>query len=225
MAGGQRSYRQRCGLALSLDLLGERWTLLVLRELIRGPKRFKDLQQALDGIGPNLLSARLKSLEQAGIAERVTLPAPTSAPAYQLTERGRSLQPILEDLALWGFGLMPPLDEREELTTRAVWAAMTMQATMDRSPDPPPAGIYAFEIGDERFWLAVRDGESDLRDGEPPIAPDATLETEIDGFLGLATGSIGVDDQAIEIDGDRVLLRSLLETFRLPVEQVQPTPG
>ena len=95
MTTPQRTYGQRCGLALSLDLLGERWTLLVIRELTRGPKRFKDLMDALDGIGTNLLSSRLKTLEEAGIAQKVELPSPASTTAYSLTERGRTLQPIL----------------------------------------------------------------------------------------------------------------------------------
>ena len=102
-----RSYGQMCGLALSLDLLGERWTMLILRELARGPKRFGDLAGGLEGIGTNLLSARLKSLEENGLVEKVTLPPPAPVQAYDLTERGRDLQPILEDLALWGFGLFP----------------------------------------------------------------------------------------------------------------------
>ena len=111
MTGTSRTYGQRCGLALSLDLLGERWTLLILRELSRGPKRFGDLLEGLDGIGTNLLSARLKALKAAGAIEQVDLPPPASVSAYGLTARGFELQPILEDLAMWGLELMPPLEE------------------------------------------------------------------------------------------------------------------
>jgi DNA-binding HxlR family transcriptional regulator len=218
---GQRTYGQRCGLALSLDLLGERWTLLVLRELSRGPKRFKDLLEALDGIGTNLLSSRLKTLEQAGVAEKIELPSPASGTAYSLTERGRSLQPILEDLALWGFGLMPPLDERPDLTTRASWAAMTMLATMDRDPRPAPDGLFAFSVDDEDFWVEVRDGRSALRDGVPQVTPDVHLTTNLESFLMVTTGSAGLDEVDAKVAGDGERLGALLETFRLPVEMAQ----
>lgn len=219
MAGTPRSYGQRCGLAFSLDLLGERWTLLILRELSRGPKRFKDLLENLQGIGPNLLSSRLKSLEQAGVFQKVTLPPPVSAPAYELTDRGWELQPILEDLALWGFGLMPPPDQTGDLTTRASWAAMTMKATMDRDPALPPHGIYGFSVDGEEFWLSVRDSGSDLRDGVPPIDADANLRIGLDDFLSVASGKITIEDSSAVVEGDSDRLYSLLETFRIPTER------
>ncbi len=222
MTTPQRTYGQRCGLALSLDLLGERWTLLVIRELTRGPKRFKDLMDALDGIGTNLLSSRLKTLEEAGIAQKVELPSPASTTAYSLTERGRTLQPILEDLALWGLGLMPPINDRPDLTTRASWAAMTMLATMDRDPRPAPDGIYAFSVGDEDFWLEVKEGRSELRDGFPQVTPDAHLEIALEDFLMVSIGKTTLDEVSNEVGGDKPRLATLLETFRIPVEAVQP---
>lgn len=216
MAGTPRSYGQRCGLALSLDLIGERWTMLILRELVRGPKRFGDLAQGLDGIGSNLLSARLKSLESAGLVEKITLPPPAPVPAYDLAERGRSLQPILEDLALWGFELVGSPQERPELATRAVWAAMTMKAVMDRSESKAPTGTYAFQVGSEDFWLQVSDDGSTLTDGRPPAPADAEIELETDEFFALVTGAIGLDDPNLRISGDEERFAELLRTFRLP---------
>jgi len=209
---GSRSYRQNCGLAHALDLIGERWSLLLVRELARGPKRFRDLESGLPGIGANLLSARLKRLEAARIAERVAL-AP-GVPAYGLTVRGEQLTVVLEDLALWGAELLEPPSAAVE--TRAVWAAMSMRAWMDREPNPAPAGTYAFVVDDQAFWLRVADGRSQLRDGTPPYPPDATLRVGRDGFLALAAGRADVTQVHAVVDGDEPRLRSLLETFRLP---------
>lgn len=212
-----RTYGQRCGLALSLDLLGERWTLLIVRELARGPKRFRDLLEGLDGIGTNLLSARLKSLEEAGVVEKVTLPAPAEVPAYALGPKGLSLEPILEDLALWGFEL--GVIERNDLRTRAAWAAMSMRAQMVRSDAPPPDGTYAFEVGDEKFWLMVKGDEVALRDGVPPYDADVKATMAEDDFFAAATGRGRPGKAGGGIEGDASRLETLFETFRLPAVQ------
>jgi DNA-binding HxlR family transcriptional regulator len=199
--------------ARALDLLGERWTLLIIRELMRGPKRFKDLQGGMEGIGTNLLSARLRSLEEADVVERSTLPS--SVAGYALTPRGEALRPALSELALWGFDLLDA-EGLEELRSRAAWAAMTMCAQMDRSGTTPPDGIFAFDVDGERFWLRVAGSGSTLRDGAPPLEPDASLIADRDGFFTVATGTTDPDSGAIEISGDRGRMLRLLETFRLP---------
>ncbi len=221
MAGTPRSYGQLCGLARSLDLLGERWTLLIVRELDRGPKRFKDLLDGLDGIGTNLLSARLKSLEEARVVEQITLPAPAGVSAYALGSRGETLRPILEDLALWGFDF---LDERERSTlrSRAAWAAMTMRARMDRGGEYPPDGIYAFEVGDEHFWLKVSGDQSFLQDGDPPVDPEVRVAVGKEDFFEIATGSSTPAQSGAHIDGDEQGLDSLLKVFRLPPRSGTP---
>jgi len=208
-----RSYRQNCRLARVLDLVGERWTLLIIRELVRGPKRFTDLEAGLPGIGANLLASRLKRLEAAEIIERVeTAPG---VGAYGLTEHGDGLTAALQDLILWGTNLLEPPSPDAE--TRAAWAAMNMQAWMNRSPDVAPDGTYAFTVGDEAFWLRVSDGRSQLRDGAPPYPADATLMVDRDTFFSLATGQRDLDLTDAEIHGEERRLEKLLETFRLPV--------
>ncbi len=105
----QRSYKQICGLAQGLDLIGERWTLLVIRELLFGPKRFGALKEALPGISANLLSARLQSLTEAGVVASVELPAPAAGvSAYALTDRGEELREPVELLSLWGMDFLEP---------------------------------------------------------------------------------------------------------------------
>src|SRR6478609_1913478 len=121
-----RTYGQLCGLARALDVLGERWTLLLIRELSRGPKRFRDLLTNLPGIGTNLLTARLKSLESDGVIRRTLLPPPAGVHVYELTARGRALEQPLQQLALWGFDLLP--DDPGTATARAAWAAASMRA-------------------------------------------------------------------------------------------------
>jgi DNA-binding HxlR family transcriptional regulator len=208
-----RSYRQNCSLARALDVVGERWTLLIIRELARGPKRFTDLESGLRGIGANLLAGRLKRLEAAAIITRVE-----SAPgisAYGLTEHGEGLTAALQDLIVWGSDLLEPPSHDAE--TRAAWAAMSMQAWMNRRPDVAPDGTYAFTVGDEAFWLRVSDRGSQLRDGVPPYPADAGLSLDRDAFFSLATGQRDLDHTEAEIQGDERRLEKLLETFRLPM--------
>src|SRR5215211_4757632 len=102
----RRSYGQYCAMARALDVLGDRWTLLIVRELLTGPKRFKDLLEGLPGIGTNLLAGRLKDLAGAGVLRRTTLPPPAGSSVYELTERGRELEPVLMGLARWGLDLL-----------------------------------------------------------------------------------------------------------------------
>ena len=100
----KRRYRERSGLAAALDVLGERWTLLLVRELLRAPLRYGELLEALPGIGTNLLVNRLRDLEAAGVLRRVLAPSPQSAVVYELTERGHALRPAVDALEAWGRG-------------------------------------------------------------------------------------------------------------------------
>ena len=128
-----RSYGQVCGVARSLDLLGERWTMLVIRELLLGPKRFGALAGALPGIGPNLLSARLATLREAGLVERVDLPPPAAVSAYALTERGEGLREPVESLAIWGLDLLEPDRQLADGDlARGSWLASSLAAQSPR---------------------------------------------------------------------------------------------
>src|SRR2546427_938425 len=97
-----RSYNQFCPAARALDAVGERWSLLIVRDLLAGPKRFKELREGLPGIATNLLSSRLRSLEREGVLRKTELPPPAGSVVYELTERGLALQPLLRELASWG---------------------------------------------------------------------------------------------------------------------------
>lgn len=228
MMSGMRTYSQNCGLARSLDLLGERWTMLIVRELARGPKRFGELTESLGGIGTNLLAARLRALQESGVITQERLPAPAGVWAYALTDSGRRLTPLLEDLALWGLEL--PWPAKEDAASRSVWVAMTMRAHMERAGGDPPDGVYEFNVDGEQFWLHVSAGSSQLLDGRAPIEPDVRISGERNAFLALARGGEllaserdGEGQLCVEGDGER--LRRLTRTFRFPARVHGQTSG
>lgn len=209
-----RSYGQNCSLARAMDLIGERWTVLIVRELARGPKRFGELGDSLSGIGTTMLAARLKRLEAAGVIARSE--RDTGGTGYLLTGRGESLAHALGELMLWGLEL-PDLYQPDD-QSRAAWLAMNMQAALDRADRRPPAGTYAFHIDDERFWLRVADDQpSVLRDGTPPYPADATLTAGLGDLHALVTGT-ALSNSGATIDGDRERLAGLLELLVARVE-------
>ena len=216
--GTPRSYHQHCGIARALDILGERWTLLILRELLLGPRRYGDLASNLPGVGTNLLAARLRSLEEAGIVRRATLPPPANVPVYDLTARGEALRPILADLALWGYDLLPEVPAKDD-ATRASWAAMSMAAVLERSGDGDLRGVFAFAVGDEVFHVDLTDEGARVVQGVPATA-DVRVTADPMTFFALAdrriTAARAVRDGVLTVDGDRRLLERLLAGFHLP---------
>jgi Predicted transcriptional regulators len=162
-----RSYGQNCGLARALDLLGERWTLLLLRELAMGPRRYKDLAARLPRIGTNLLAARLKSMEEAGLVERTFLDPPAPVSAYAVTDVGEELRPILGQLAAWGLRHGGAFDEADE--TRAVWLVLAMFSTSGSAAVTEFGGIVQIRVGDESAWAAPHGEGVQLREGVAPI--------------------------------------------------------
>jgi len=174
-----------CSIARSLDVLGERWSMLVVRELLLGPKRFKSLLAELPGVGSNRLSDRLKSLEEAGIVRRTTLPAPAAVPAYELTAQGERLRGPLVALGLWGLDL--PLDERiDPQTLRAELIAMALAGTQTKLLDRARREAVEFQVGDEVFHLQLRDGRFLARSGPSPSDPAVSVACDLQTFVDLA---------------------------------------
>lgn len=197
-----KSYQQHCPVAHALDLVGDRWALLVVRELMRGPKRYTDLVARLPGIGTNILAARLRDLESHGVVSRRTLPPPAASKVYELTEFGRGLRPVMRELAQWGArSLDPPSDESGFFVGWLVNAIDSMMA-----PNAP-GGRFEFRAGDETASLV--DGEA--LDG-PIETPHVVVEgSPADVFSTLVTGRV---DQ-VEVDGDEDLLEELLRRVHL----------
>lgn len=187
----QRSYNQYCPIAHALDLVGDRWTLLIVRDLLLGPKRFSDLFGGLSGIGTNLLTDRLKQLEQAGIVQRRTLPPPAASAVYELTTYGRELEEVLRALAHWGGQSLGRPEPAQVLSRDSVLLA-TRELVRHYAANLP-ASSYLVQIRDERFHepLLFRVVENDLTIGFEP-ADDAfvTLQLDLPTLFALSAGTL-----------------------------------
>jgi len=181
----RRAYRQYCATARALDVVGERWTLLLLRELLTGPKRNKDLLANLPGIGTNLLAARLRKLEADGLVERSTLPPPAGSSVYQLTELGATLEPAIMALARWGQQLLGDPDEKDEV--RPSWVILGMKAVFRPERAAELRETYEFHIAGDVFWIGVDHGTADAAQGHAH-APDLIVEADLDTFLDVHAG-------------------------------------
>jgi DNA-binding HxlR family transcriptional regulator len=200
----KRSYGQHCTVAAALDVVGERWTLLLVRELSTGPKRFKDLLGGLPGIGTNLLAARLKRLEGEGIVGRGTLPPPAGSSVYELTGLGKELEPVLVALSRWGARLLEDPGEDDEV--RAGWAAVALRSAVPAgSPDGRP-GTYGFSIDGEAFHLHVAGEEVEVRQGPAPD-PDLVVQGDTGSLLAVASGRLSPEEAvrsgALRVEGER----------------------
>ena len=206
--GEKRSYGQYCTVARALDVVGERWTLLLVRELSTGPKRFKDLLEGLPGIGTNLLAARLKTLEGEGIVRRATLPPPAGSNVYELTELGGSLEPVIVALSRWGARLLDVPREEEDL--RAGWAAVAMQSALGRGTADRSPGTYEFRIDGEAFHVRIRDSEEEERvevKQGPASDPDLVVIGAAETFLAVVSGRRSPEEAvrsgALRAEGER----------------------
>jgi len=206
--GEKRSYGQYCTVARALDVVGERWTLLLVREFSTGPKRFKDLLEGLPGIGTNLLTNRLKTLEGEGIVRRATLPPPAGSSVYELTELGGSLEPVIVALSRWGARLLDAPREEDDL--RAGWAAVAMRSALGHGAAGGRPGTYEFRIDGEAFHVRVRDSEAgervEVRQGSVPD-PDLVVIGDAETFLAVASGCLSpeeaVESRALRAEGER----------------------
>jgi DNA-binding HxlR family transcriptional regulator len=201
-----RTYGDRCGIARALDAVGERWALLVVRELLLGPKRFTDLRAGLPHVGPDVLAQRLRELEAAGIVRRATLPPPAASKVYELTPRGAELEPVVLALGRWG-SVAPGPDCDARLGVDAfVIALKTLFAATGGE------GRFELRLEDQRFAAEVADGRFSVVRGEAP-APDAVI-AGAPGPLAAALWHDGPRD-AIEITGDRDAAERFLAQFPL----------
>jgi DNA-binding HxlR family transcriptional regulator len=185
-----RSYHQYCSVARALDVVGERWTLLIVRELMtRGACRYTDLRAGLPGIATNLLAARLRELEAAGIVEREEAPPPIATTLFRLTPRGLALRPVLEALGRWGAPLMREADED---AFRAQWLKLPVRMFLsDSSPGEPPATIQ-IRAGSESAVIEVADGTVTTRLGTEP-SPDASLAGPPQLVMAVLSGRMSIE--------------------------------
>jgi DNA-binding HxlR family transcriptional regulator len=183
----RRSYEQFCTLATALDVVGERWTLLIVRELMLGPRRFTDLLDGLPGIGRNLLAARLKHLEEEGLVRRDTLPPPAASRVYELTEHGRGLGPALAELGRWGVERLG--ERRPEQTFNPAWGMFPLSYMADREAARDLDETWEFRIGPATFTLRVSGGRVIPRSGGTE-APDLIVRMDEDTLAALFSRSL-----------------------------------
>jgi DNA-binding HxlR family transcriptional regulator len=189
-----RSYNQYCGLAYALDMVGDRWTILIVRELIVGPRRFTDLLEGLPGISTNLLSERLKSLEQNGMLNRRTLPPPAGSTVYELTAIGRALESTLIELGKWGSQFVPSSAGDAALLNAGSYA-LTLKTFFRPEQAQGIDETYELHIDDEVLRVQIMAGELQVQQGEAQNA-DVVLYTNISTYLSLLSGQIKPEEAA-----------------------------
>jgi DNA-binding HxlR family transcriptional regulator len=205
----RKRYDQYCPVAHALCLVGERWALLVVLELLHGPKRYTDLAESLPGCGTNILASRLRDLEACGVVAKRTLPPPAPARVYELTDYGRALKPAIRELALWGARSLGPPTADDELFPG--WLENALETVL--APIAPP-GRFEFRVGDEVASLV--DGEAQAGSVEDP---DVIVEGDPKGIY-----HVFVDRRLdlVSVQGDRALLEKLVDAAPAPVELPVP---
>jgi DNA-binding HxlR family transcriptional regulator len=206
-----RSYGQYCSVAKALDLVGERWTLLIVRELLaRGPSRYTDLRSGLPGIATNLLADRLRDLEAAGLIEREDAPPPVATTLFRLTERGAALEPVLSELGRWGVPLMREHKPEDEF--RAQWLRLPVRMFLaDHEPGQPPAAVEV-RAGGQAAVIRAADGAVTLRLGADSKA-DATITAEPPQVLALFSGRVTLAEaeaRGLQVAGAREAVQRIL---------------
>lgn len=218
--GTNRRYGEACAIAASLDLVGERWALLIVRDLLLGPKRFTDIQDGLPGAGSKVLAQRLRELEAGGVVARRTLPPPASTRVYELTEWGAQLDQVVTALGRWGA-------RRAEDSAGPIGADSAVIQLLSYFAAPagePWTATYELGLGRHRFGAWVVDGQLVVRRGEAPEVVDAIIETDPETLSRVVRAGdealvAALDDGRLSIIGDDESGRRLLAAA------VDPSPG
>ena len=207
-------YQQYCALARTLDVAGDRWTLLIVRELTPGPRRFTDLLDGLPGVSRNLLTERLRALERAGLIARHELPPPAARRVYELTEDGRDLAVAMAPLIAWGARRLGEREPGESF--RARWPAVAMAGLADREAARGVSESYQYVVGDSAFHFTVDDGSIQLHDGrvqDPAVTWTTDEETWVDIASGKITASSAGAAGALTVAGDAEAAKRLRKIF------------
>lgn len=215
-----RDYGQYCGFARALEMVGERWAMMIVRDLFVGQKRFTDLHRGLAGIPTNVLTARLKELENAGVIRRRVLPRPERSVVYELTEYGAELEDVVVRLGRWGAKSLGEPRCDEIVTVDSV--IMAMRSTFKPEAARKLRASYELRFGEIVIHAIVRRGTVDVAEGPIPN-PDLVIETG-PAIKGLMTGEMSpagaIKSGAVRIVGDERLLDRFVEAF-----QIDPKPA
>ena len=215
-----RAYGQYCGFARALEVVGERWALLVVRDLLVGPKRFTDLLRGLPGIPSNVLTARLKELENAGVARRRVLPRPSRAVVYELTEYGSELEAVVIELGRWGAKNLGDPRPGETITADSLVTAL--RTTFHAEAARGLRAGFELRVGEIVLHARVQDGRVEVSEGTLPGA-DLAIEAG-PGIRALMAGELApadaIENGTVQVTGDPALLTRFAEIFR-----IEPMPA
>jgi DNA-binding HxlR family transcriptional regulator len=210
----RKSYEQYCPVARTLDVVGERWTLPIVRDLLMGPKRYTDLRVGLPGIATDILTARLRTLEEAGFVRRRELPRPAPATVYELTEDGLQLRHAILALGQVGMVTLARPEPGEDVRPERLVLALRVSFRPEEFADLTET--YELTIGGEPFTVDVSDGAVDTRPGTASN-PAIRLRTDADTFVALLTGEVAADDALADdravLEGERKVLKRFVEAF------------
>jgi DNA-binding HxlR family transcriptional regulator len=209
-----RNYNQNCPIARGLDVLGERWTLLILRELVGGPRRYGDLRDELPGIATNLLAERLKDLQDAGLVDRADLPAPIGRTVYTLSDMGwQRVLPILQSIAWFGLDRLDPIDDGPVSPLNGFLAGILLGFDSGRA-----AGLEMtcrVEIDGRRFEFAVTEGRLAGAHGEPAVTITASAADLVTARLGASDAKRNVALRRVNFKGDPDAVGAVRQAFSL----------
>ena len=213
----RRHYGQLCGLAAALDVAGERWTMLILHELLTRPARFGEIADNLPGIGPNLLTDRLKHLTERGLIDSAPVPGDRRGKQYRLTELGEALRPTLESLAGWGTRVLTEADGAHGIG-RPGWSFLALQAMIDDAQVPDAEESYEFRVDDEVFHVAVNGGRTLARRGpadDPVLRVCADASTFMRIGAGISSPFDAMVGSELTIEGDPEAVRRCMRLIGL----------
>jgi DNA-binding HxlR family transcriptional regulator len=215
----KRSYGEACRFAHALDVVGERWGLLVVRELLLGPKRFTDLREGLPRASTNILAERLRELEERGVVRRRRLPPPAASAVYELTEWGMELEPIVTHLGAWGARSPFPPDSQEIGADSIVLA---LRSLFDADAAGELDASYELRLGEDRFHVVVSDGELELS-REDGLEADGAIETDPPTLAAVLTGQLPLNESIVSgvvaIEGSRRGIERFLRLFPMPEQR------
>jgi len=214
----RRSYGQFCGVAVALDAVGGRWTMLIVRDLLMGPRRYGDLLKGLPGISTDLLADRLRALESVDAITKRKLPPPASVTVYELTDTGRELQPIISQLARWGTRLLPE-PGTPEYRINATWAIQSMTAGYQGGL---PDGLYEVDLNDRNYVITITGAIAAVTDGPPRGDPTLVISGQAQTFLAVAADRLTLKDaqsEELHVKGDRRLAAQFFAALRLPLPE------
>jgi len=209
-----RTYGDGCAIARALDVVGERWSLLVVRELLLGPKRYTDLRRGLRNASPNVLSQRLSELERAGVIRRRTLPPPAGARVYELTDWGRELEETVTSLGRWAARSPTPASEAPVVSADSI--VLALLARFDPAAAHGLRATYELRLGEDHFQIEVANDEIEAARGDAQH-PDAAIESDPDTINAVLWGDRSLADakrsDGVAIEGDKAAAERFVRLF------------